>query len=79
MKRVRVRNKLILARFIYGKSPLNKYDDDITGAIIPINGGEDKNKDIKHLALRECDCPKCNIHHGRDMNASTNLHNEVTR
>ncbi|CZQ86689.1 transposase probable is891/is1136/is1341 [Trichococcus palustris] len=38
-----------------------------------------QNKDVKNRSVREWDCPQCNAHHDRDLNASINLKNEALR
>ena len=61
----------------YGKI-LSKIDTYYPSSQLCSNCGY-KNPTLKDTKIREYDCPKCGIHHDRDINAATNILNEGLR
>lgn len=61
----------------YGKV-ISKIDTFYPSSQLCSNCGY-KNPDIKNLNIREYDCPECDIHHDRDINAAINILNEGLR
>ena len=61
----------------YGKV-ISKIDTFYPSSQICSNCGY-KNPDIKNLKIREYNCPVCNMHHDRDINAAINVLNEGLR
>ena len=58
----------------YGKT-LSKVDRFYPSSQLCSNCGY-KNRDVKNLSVREWTCPKCKVHHDRDINSAINILNE---
>lgn len=61
----------------YGKT-ISKVDTFYPSSQLCSNCGY-KNSKVKNLNIREWDCPKCEVHHDRDIKASINILNEGLR
>ena len=61
----------------YGKT-LSKIDRFYPSSQLCSNCGY-KNSNVKNLSIREWVCPKCGVHHDRDVNSAINILNEGIR